>query len=253
MELKATRYEVDPPAWPRCGSTARTAATRGPAACTPSTGGSSPSWRPILRSGSVVVTGSDGAFCVGGDSEALAGHAERGSYDAGLPAEVATPRARRPARARPRLRVAVGSALPGDRRGERGLRRGRTVAGLLLRPPLRRRPAPSSRRRRPGSGSRPSTASPGCCPASSASRGPPTCSCRDGWSLVAETARGGCWNDVLRGPRRRWRRPRSYAHRLASGVGPRRCATTKRQLYDDLLRDDVGAALDRRPPCSARR
>ncbi len=33
-----------------------------------------------------VVTGAGAAFCVGGDSDALAGHAERGSYDDGLAA-----------------------------------------------------------------------------------------------------------------------------------------------------------------------
>ena len=32
----------------------------------------------------IVVTGSGNAFCVGGDSEALTGHAERGGYDDGL-------------------------------------------------------------------------------------------------------------------------------------------------------------------------
>jgi len=32
----------------------------------------------------IVVTGRGWAFCVGGDSDALAGHAERGSYDDGL-------------------------------------------------------------------------------------------------------------------------------------------------------------------------
>lgn len=32
----------------------------------------------------VVVTGAEGAFCVGGDSEALSGHAARGAYDDGL-------------------------------------------------------------------------------------------------------------------------------------------------------------------------
>lgn len=37
---------------------------------------------PAVRS--IVVTGRGRAFCVGGDSEALAGHAERGSYDDGL-------------------------------------------------------------------------------------------------------------------------------------------------------------------------
>jgi enoyl-CoA hydratase/carnithine racemase len=39
----------------------------------------------------VVVTGTPPAFCVGGDSRALTGHAERGGYDAGLPAEPASP------------------------------------------------------------------------------------------------------------------------------------------------------------------
>lgn len=32
----------------------------------------------------IVVTGAEGAFCVGGDSEALSGHADRGGYDDGL-------------------------------------------------------------------------------------------------------------------------------------------------------------------------
>jgi enoyl-CoA hydratase/carnithine racemase len=39
----------------------------------------------------VVVTGTPPAFCVGGDSKALAGHVDRGGYDSGLPAEPATP------------------------------------------------------------------------------------------------------------------------------------------------------------------
>ncbi len=37
---------------------------------------------PAVRA--VVVTGTPPAFCVGGDSEALAGHADRGGYDSGL-------------------------------------------------------------------------------------------------------------------------------------------------------------------------
>jgi enoyl-CoA hydratase/carnithine racemase len=44
---------------------------------------------PAVRA--VVVTGSGDAFSVGGDSDALRGHAERGAYDAGLPAEPANP------------------------------------------------------------------------------------------------------------------------------------------------------------------
>lgn len=39
----------------------------------------------------VVITGSGRAFCVGGDSKALEGHVERGSYDTGLPPEPAMP------------------------------------------------------------------------------------------------------------------------------------------------------------------
>ena len=38
-----------------------------------------------------IVTGRGKAFSVGGDARALAGHAERGGYDAGLPNETATP------------------------------------------------------------------------------------------------------------------------------------------------------------------
>jgi enoyl-CoA hydratase/carnithine racemase len=39
----------------------------------------------------VIVTGTPPAFSVGGDSDALAGHAERGNYDTGLPADPAEP------------------------------------------------------------------------------------------------------------------------------------------------------------------
>ena len=39
----------------------------------------------------VVVTGSGTRFCVGGDSQALAGHVERGGYDSGVDTEMARP------------------------------------------------------------------------------------------------------------------------------------------------------------------
>jgi enoyl-CoA hydratase/carnithine racemase len=39
----------------------------------------------------LVVTGAGDAFCVGGDSEALAGHVDRGAYDPGLPTALANP------------------------------------------------------------------------------------------------------------------------------------------------------------------
>jgi len=39
----------------------------------------------------IIVTGKGNAFCVGGDSEALSGHADRGSYDDGLSGNEAQP------------------------------------------------------------------------------------------------------------------------------------------------------------------
>jgi len=39
----------------------------------------------------IVVTGSGRGFCAGAESEDLAGHAERGSYDPGAPSDLATP------------------------------------------------------------------------------------------------------------------------------------------------------------------
>ncbi|NCF33198.1 MAG: enoyl-CoA hydratase [Proteobacteria bacterium] len=41
--------------------------------------------------GAIVVTGRGKGFCVGGDSQALTGHSERGSYDAGTPQDIAKP------------------------------------------------------------------------------------------------------------------------------------------------------------------
>ena len=41
--------------------------------------------------GAIVVTGRGKGFCVGGDSQALTGHSERGSYDAGTPEDIAKP------------------------------------------------------------------------------------------------------------------------------------------------------------------
>jgi enoyl-CoA hydratase/carnithine racemase len=39
----------------------------------------------------IVVTGRGRGFCVGGDSQALSGHADRGGYDAGISADIAKP------------------------------------------------------------------------------------------------------------------------------------------------------------------
>ena len=39
----------------------------------------------------IVLTGEGRGFCVGGDSKALEGHVEKGGYDAGIDASIATP------------------------------------------------------------------------------------------------------------------------------------------------------------------
>ncbi len=41
--------------------------------------------------GAIVVTGKGRGFCVGGDAEALTGHARKGGYDPGTPKELARP------------------------------------------------------------------------------------------------------------------------------------------------------------------
>ena len=59
----------------------------------------------------------------------------------------------------------------------------------------------------------------------------------------AETAGWGCWNDVLATGDEALAAARAYGRQLASSVGPAALRTTKRQLYADLRRHDVGAAL----------
>ena len=59
----------------------------------------------------------------------------------------------------------------------------------------------------------------------------------------AETAGWGLWNDVLPDGEAALAAAGEYASTLATSVGPGALRTTKRQLYDDLLRHDVGASL----------
>jgi enoyl-CoA hydratase/carnithine racemase len=92
MDLKTTRWNVD----------------RGVATLTLSRPESHNSWtgrmhtelRHLLARGNddptiqvIVITGDPEGktFCPGGDAKALAGHAERGAYDAGTPADIANP------------------------------------------------------------------------------------------------------------------------------------------------------------------
>lgn len=191
----------------------------------------------------VVVTGSPPAFCVGGDSDALAGHAERGGYDAGLPPEPANPGYG----VRPEfdhdlahtygLRFPVIAAVNGAAAG----------VGLAV--------ALFCDLRFVSATAKMTTAAP--------KLGLPA---EYGMSWVlprlvgvtraadlllsgrvftgAETADWGLWNEVLPDGDATLRRAHEYAADLATRAGPNAVATTKRQLYDDLLRHDVGAAVE---------
>ena len=85
----------------------------------------------------VIVTGTPPAFCVGGDSKALGGHADRGGYDSGLAGGAGAAGRRRPTRRR--FRVAARLSPADHRRGERCLCRSRPGTGGVLRPAVRRR------------------------------------------------------------------------------------------------------------------
>lgn len=90
MELKATTYEVD-------DGVAVITLSR-PHRANAWTGRMHTEYRWLIEKaeddaevGAIVVTGEGKTFCVGGDSQALDGHAERGSYDPGTPVELANP------------------------------------------------------------------------------------------------------------------------------------------------------------------
>lgn len=90
MELKATRYDV-------AGRIATLTLSR-PHRNNAWTGRMHTEYRWLLQRaeqdpdvGAIIVTGEGDVFCVGGDSEALDGHADRGGYDAGTPPDIARP------------------------------------------------------------------------------------------------------------------------------------------------------------------
>ena len=59
-----------------------------------------------------------------------------------------------------------------------------------------------------------------------------------------ETADWGLWNGVAADGEEALDAARECAHRLATTVSSASLAVTKRQLYDDLLRHDVGASVE---------
>lgn len=190
----------------------------------------------------VVVTGTPPAFCVGGDSDALAGHAERGSYDDGLPPEPAQPGKG----ARPELtadltyqlaaRFPIIAAVNGACAG----------IGLAL--------ATWCDLRFVSATAKLTTAAP--------KLGLPA---EYGLSWIlprlvgvtrandlllsgrivtgAETAQWGLWNEVLPDGGQTLAAAQRYAAQLALGAAPSSVAATKRQIVDDLLSSDPASSV----------
>ena len=188
------------------------------------------------------MTGTPPAFCVGGDSDALAGHAERGGYDPGLPSDPARPG------------YGVRTELDHDFAWHYGLRLPVIAAvngacagvGLAL--------ALFCDLRYVSATAKLTTAAPRL--------GLPA---EFGMSWVlprlvgvtraadlllsgrvvtgADTAEWGLWNAVAVDGEGALTAALDCARRLA-GVSPASVAVTKRQLYDDLLRLDVGASVE---------
>ena len=91
MELKNTEYEVD------AQGVAMIWLNR-PQRMNAWTGRLHTEYRYLLKRANdddavraIVVTGRGKGFCVGGDSQALSGHADRGAYDPGIPTDIAKP------------------------------------------------------------------------------------------------------------------------------------------------------------------
>jgi len=190
-----------------------------------------------------VVTGTPPAFCVGGDSDALAGHAERGGYDSGLAEAVARPGYG----VRPEfdadfafqfaMRFPIIAAVNGAAAGVGlalalfcDLRFGAANAKLTTAAPKLGLPAEYGM----------------------------------SWQLPrlvgttraadlllsgrvftsAETEAWGLWNGVEPDGEATLQSALAYARHLATGVGPTALTATKRQLYTDLLHHSPAAAID---------
>jgi len=196
--------------------------------------------QPAVRA--VVVTGTPPAFCVGGDSDALAGHAARGGYDTGLAESVAQPGYG----VRPEfdqdfafqlaMRFPIVAAVNGACAGI-GL-------ALALFCDLRFVSAPAKM----------TTAAPKIgLPAESGMSWmlPRLVGATRAADLLLsgrvftgrDTAEWGLWNSVEPDGESTLARAREYAAELVRTTGRTAVAVTKAQLYGDLLRHDVGAAI----------
>ena len=190
----------------------------------------------------VVVTGTPPAFCVGGDSAALAGHAERGAYDAGLDTELATPGYG----VRPEfdadfafqfaMRFPIVAAVNGATAGVGlalalfcDLRFGAANAKITTAAPKLGLPAEYGM----------SWQLPRLVGVTRA-----TDLLLSGRVFTpTETEGWGLWNGVQPDGETTLAAAQAYAHQLAHGVGPQALATTKAQLYRDLLHHSPAAAI----------
>ena len=241
MELKSTRFDVD--------GHVGTVWLHRPERHNAWTGRMHTEYRWILAEleadpnvRAVVVTGTPPAFCVGGDSVALSGHAARGSYDTGLANDAARPGYG----VRPEfdhefsfqfgMRMPVIAAVNGACAG----------IGLALALFCDLRFASSTARMT-------TAATKLGLPAEYGSS----------WILprlvgvtrandlllsarvftADETSEWGLWNGVRPDATATLAAATEYAHLLAESAGPAAVHMTKRQIYDDLLSHDVGASI----------
>jgi enoyl-CoA hydratase/carnithine racemase len=190
----------------------------------------------------VVVTGTPPAFCVGGDSDALAQHVERGGYDTGLPPDPARPGLDM----RPEydedfawmyaFRTPIVAAVNGSAAGIglalalfADLRFGSGPAKLTTAAPKLGLPAEYGM----------SWVLPRLVGVTRAA----DLLLSGRVVTVDETADWGLWNDVLPDGEATLEAAREYGRLLATTVGPTAVRTTKAQLYEDLHRLDAGASV----------
>jgi enoyl-CoA hydratase/carnithine racemase len=242
MELKATRYQID--------DGVATVWLHRPHRHNAWTGQMHAEYRWIFAAlevepevRAVVVTGTPPAFCVGADSRALELHAEHRSYDPGLPDAPATPG------------YGVRSEFDHDLVWHYALRFPVIAAvngacagiGLSL--------AMFCDLRFVSASAKITTAAPKLgLPAEYALTWvlPRVIGVTRAADILlsgrvvtgAETADWGLWNGVQADGEATLAAATGYARQLAHSVSPRSLTVTKRQLYDDLLRHDVGASIE---------
>jgi len=190
----------------------------------------------------VVVSGTPPAFCVGGDSEALAQHADRGGYDTGLPAEPARPGVN----VRPEFdedfawmygyRTPIIAAVNGAAAGIglalalfADLRFAAATAKLTTAAPKLGLPAEYGM----------SWVLPRLVGVTRAA----DLLLSGRIVTAADTADWGLWNEVLPDGASALAAALDYAQRLATGAGPNAVSVTKAQLYHDLHRHSAGGSV----------